>query len=76
MHQGGGLLGDGGGEVGVTMADGAGGDAGAEVEILVSFVIPDFGALATCYGERESAVGLEDVVLGFFVSGHERLGRW
>jgi len=70
VHQGGCLLRDGPGEGGWAVAERAGRDAGAEIEILATVLIPHFGALAASHGEGESAVGLENVLLCLFGGGH------
>lgn len=70
VHQGGCLFRDGLCQSGVAMAERAGRDAGAEVEILTAGFVPDVGALAFRDGEGESSVGLENVLLCFFGRGH------
>lgn len=48
------------------MADRAGGDAGTEVEILTSAVVPHLGSAAPHDGEGKPSICLKKVLLGFF----------
>ncbi len=70
VEEGLGLIGNGLGEVGVAVSEGAGGDAGAEVEELVVVLVPDVCALASGNGDGEAAVGVEDEFLCLFGDGH------
>ena len=48
------------------MADRAGCDAGTEVEILTSAVVPHLGSAAPHDGEGKPSICLKKVLLGFF----------
>ena len=56
---------------GVRVAERAGRDAHAEVEVALSVVIPQAGAFAFYHRDRKAGVGAEDVLGGFFRSSHE-----
>ena len=57
MDQGAGLGVEGGGDIGVRVPKGVGGDAGDEVEIFLAGVVPEAGALAAHEGDRGAAEG-------------------
>ena len=76
MDQFGGLLGDGLGEGVVSMTEGAGCEARAEIEVAIALGIPEQGALASHRRDGKLGVGREDVFSKFFCGGHEReVGR-
>ena len=60
------LVGDRFGKSWMAVADRAGGDAGTEVEILTSAVVPHLGSAAPHDGEGKPSICLEKVVLCFF----------
>lgn len=70
VHQGVALPGDGSGESRVAVAQRAGRNARAEIEVFPTRVIPHAGAFSSDHGEGKAAVGLEDIMLGFFDAGH------
>ena len=69
------LVADGGHQARVAVAERADGDAGAEIEVAFSRVVPQAAAFAADRGQREASVGGENV-LGKEVGGvHGIAGR-